>query len=262
MKVALVQMTTYPEIDCNIKNILTSISAASKRKADMVFFPENCACLGPGKIMKKFANFEREHPALKAATVAAKNNNIYVLLGSIAVFPDKGDQTKMQNRSILINSNGCVIARYNKINMFDVEISKNEFYRESDRYIPGKTTTIVKTEFGKIGLSICYDLRFSNLYKKLSEKGANIITVPSAFTKTTGRAHWEVMLRARAIENSVWIIAPAQVGHHYGNRYTWGHSMVVNPWGKIIQQSKRLKEIIYADIDVNLSSKTKKVFSI
>ena len=262
MKVALVQMTSLPEINLNIDKIVSSVKAASLNDADMVLFPENCSCLGPGKIIQKYACLEKEHPALEAAIASAKENNIYVLLGSIAVFPDNGDKSKMQNRSLLINREGKVVARYNKINMFDAEISKNEFYRESDRYLPGKIVSIVKTEFGKIGLSICFDLRFPELYKTLCSKGANIITVPSAFTKTTGEAHWEVLLRARAIENSVWILAPAQVGNHYGNRYTWGHSMVVDPWGKIIDQNSGLKEIIYADIDVNISSKTKSIFAI
>ena len=166
----------------------------------------------------------------------------------------------MQNRSILVDRKGKVIARYNKINMFDAKISDKEIYRESNRYIPGKNVVVANTEFGKIGLSICYDLRFPNMYKILSEKGANIITIPSAFTITTGRAHWEILLRARAIENSCWILAPAQVGTHYGKRSTWGHSMIVDPWGKIVIENKGDQGIIYGDIDINKSEKIKNIF--
>ena len=144
--------------------------------------------------------------------------------------------------------------------MFDAKISDKEVYRESNRYTPGKKVVVANTEFGKIGLSICYDLRFPNMYKLLSEKGANIITIPSAFTITTGRAHWEILLRARAIENSCWILAPAQVGTHYGKRSTWGHSMIVDPWGKIVIENKGDQGIIYGDIDINKSEKIKNIF--
>ena len=140
------------------------------------------------------------------------------------------------------------------------KISDKEVYRESNRYTPGKNVVVANTEFGKIGLSICYYLRFPNIYKILSEKGANIITIPSAFTITTGRAHWEILLRARAIENSCWILAPAQVGTHYDKRSTWGHSMIVDPWGKIVIENKGNQGIIYGDIDTNKSEKIKNIF--
>lgn len=260
MKVALVEMTSLPKLNVNLKTIVNSIRISSKNNADMVVFPENCSCLGPSSIMLKNAEIEADHPVLCAASLAAKKYGIYVLLGSIAVFRSKANKNKMQNRSILVDRKGKVIARYNKINMFDAKISDKEVYRESNRYTPGKKVVVANTEFGKIGLSICYDLRFPNMYKILSEKGANIITIPSAFTITTGRAHWEILLRARAIENSCWILAPAQVGTHYGKRSTWGHSMIVDPWGKIVIENKGNQGIIYGDIDINKSEKIKNIF--
>ena len=260
MRVALVEMTSVPELSKNIEIIISFIETASKNKADMVLFPENCSCLAPSKIMLKYASVDQDHPVLKAAITAAKTNRIYVLLGSIAVFPNYKIRDKLQNRSLLIDKKGNVIAIYNKINMFDAKISNREIYRESDLYIAGKRISLVNTEFGTIGLTICFDLRFPELYTELSNRGANIITVPSAFTRTTGLAHWEVLLRARAIENFVWILAPAQVGNHYKNRHTWGHSMIIDPWGKIIEQNDGSKQIIYADLDIDESLQTKKVF--
>lgn len=259
MRVALIQMTSVPDLDLNIQSILNGIKKAKKYKADIVLFPENCGYMGRGAEMLSNASEEAHHPTLLSAKTAALKYSIYVLLGSIAVYPSKNIK-KLANRSILINDLGKVCARYDKINMFDAILSEKEKYRESDRYIAGSEIVTYENELGKIGLTICYDVRFPELYSKLSDKGCNIITIPSAFTKNTGKDHWEILLRSRAIETCSWVLAPAQIGNHYGKRETWGHSMVVDPWGKIIAEAKNNEEIIIADIDVNKSSIIKKVW--
>jgi nitrilase len=238
---------------------LNGIKKAKKYKADIVLFPENCGYMGRGAEMLSNASEESYHPTLLSAKTAALKYSIYVLLGSIAVYPSKNIK-KLANRSLLINDLGKVCARYDKINMFDAILSEKEKYRESDRYIAGKEIVTYENELGKIGLTICYDIRFPELYSKLSDKGCNIITIPSAFTKNTGKDHWEILLRSRAIETCSWVLAPAQIGNHYGKRETWGHSMVVDPWGKIIAEAKNNEEIIIADIDVNKSNIIKKVW--
>ena len=259
MRVALIQMTSVPDLYLNIQSILNGIKKAKKYKADIVLFPENCGYMGRGDEMLSNASEELHHPTLLSAKTAALKYSIHVLLGSIAVYPSKNIK-KLANRSILINDLGKVCARYDKINMFDAILSEKEKYSESDRYIAGSEIVTYENELGKIGLTICYDIRFPELYSKLSDKGCNIITIPSAFTKNTGKDHWEILLRSRAIETCSWVLAPAQIGNHYGKRETWGHSMVVDPWGKIIAEAKNNEEIIIADIDVNKSSIIKKVW--
>ena len=144
--------------------------------------------------------------------------------------------------------------------MFDANISSKESYNESNRYNAGSEIVVVENELGKIGLTICFDIRFPELYRELSNRGCNIITIPSAFTVNTGKFHWEILLRARAIETSCWVLAPAQIGNHYNKRETWGHSMVIDPWGNIIVEATKKQKIIYADIDVNKSKEIKNIW--
>ncbi|MDB3955841.1 carbon-nitrogen hydrolase family protein [Alphaproteobacteria bacterium] len=260
MRVALIQMTSVPDLDVNIKSILNGIRKAKEYKADIVLFPENCAFMGRGSETLATATEESKHPALLAAREAALKYSIYVLLGSIAVYPSKNIKNKLANRSLFIDNLGRICGRYDKINMFDATLSEKESYKESDRYIAGSEIVTVENELGKIGLTICYDIRFPKLYSKLLDKGCNIITIPSAFTKNTGKDHWEVLIRSRAIETCSWVLAPAQIGIHYEKRETWGHSMVVDPWGKILAEAKNNEDIILADIDINKSDIVKKVW--
>ncbi len=257
MKAALVQMTSVPDIQMNINFISNSIIKAKDNRADIVLFPENCGFMGPGKLMFDNARFEKSHLVLKSSTKLAKKNNIFVLLGSIAVLKSKNKNLKMVNRSYFIDNNGKIIGKYDKIHMFDAIISKNEIYRESDRYYAGNKVVNVKNKLGNFGLSICYDLRYPELYNKLVKRGVDIITIPSAFTVNTGKDHWKVLLRSRAIETSCWVLAPAQVGNHYGKRVTWGHSMVIDPWGRVVSEAGKNKGIIYANIKRDLSRKIK-----
>lgn len=257
MKVALVQMTSVPDIKTNINFISNSIIKAKNNFADIVLFPENCGFMGPGKLMFDNARYEKSHLVLKSSKELAKKYNIFVLLGSIAVLKKINNILKMVNRSYFIDNKGKIIGKYDKIHMFDATISRNEIYKESDRYHAGSKIVNVKNKLGNFGLSICYDLRYPELYTKLVERGVDIITIPSAFTLNTGKDHWRVLLRSRAIETSCWVLAPAQVGNHYGQRITWGHSMVIDPWGRVVSEAGKKKGIIYANIKRSLSKKIK-----
>ena len=260
MRVALAQMTSVPNLHLNIKFIEDNIIKAKKNNADLIVFPENCGFMGRGSEMFTNAYKEAAHPVLIASRIAANNNNINVLLGSIAVLSERSKKNKLANRSIFLDRKGSTVGRYDKINMFDANLSKKEKYNESNRYDAGSETVVIENELGRIGLTICFDIRFPELYQKLSHQGCNIITIPSAFTVNTGKFHWEVLLRARAIETSCWILAPAQIGEHYPKRKTWGHSMVVDPWGNIIVEAKNRQKLIYADLDLNRSNDIKKIW--
>jgi predicted amidohydrolase len=260
MRVALAQMNSVPDLNLNIKNIQDNIKAAKNDGADFILFPENCGFMGKGVEMLSNAFEESSHPVLIAAREAANKHGIFVLLGSIAVFPSKANRSKLANRSLFIDRQGNICGRYDKINMFDANISARESYNESHRYIAGSEIVAVENELGKIGLTICYDIRSPELYIKLSSLGCNIITIPSAFTVNTGKFHWEVLLRARAIETSCWILAPAQIGIHYNNRETWGHSMVIDPWGNKIVEAQNKQQLIYAEVDVNKSKEIKSIW--
>ena len=260
MRVALAQMTSVPNLHLNIKFIEDNIIKAKKNNADLIVFPENCGFMGRGSEMFTNAYEEAAHPVLIASRIAANNNNINVLLGSIAVLSERSKKNKLANRSIFLDRKGSTVGRYDKINMFDANLSSKEKYNESNRYAAGSETVVIENELGRIGLTICFDIRFPELYQKLSHQGCNIITIPSAFTVNTGKFHWEVLLRARAIETSCWILAPAQIGEHYPKRKTWGHSMVVDPWGNIIVEAKNRQKLIYADLDLNRSNDIKKIW--
>jgi predicted amidohydrolase len=171
---------------------------------------------------------------------------VWLLIGSLAI---KVSDTKTANRSFLIDPKGRIAARYNKIHLFDVDLPSGETYRESNTVAGGGRAVLADLPWGKIGLTICYDLRFPQLYRALAQKGAFLLTVPSAFTETTGKAHWHVLLRARAIENGAFVIAPAQGGIHANGRATYGHSLIVAPWGEILAEAGTEPGIIVADID-------------
>ena len=186
----------------------------------------------------------------------AKKYKKWILIGSLVI---KIKKNKLVNRSVLINPKGLICSYYDKIHMYDAALSKNEKYKESKTFSPGKNCKIYNLPWGKLGMTICYDLRFPNLYRKLSKKGCLFISVPSAFTETTGKKHWHTLLKARAIENFCYIFAPAQGGKHYNGRRTFGHSLIVSPDGKIIKELSKKEGVITASIDPNLSKKLRKI---
>lgn len=245
--VACVQANSGREIGPNIDAVLPLIGKARERGADLVLLPENVAMIEPiqAKQQEK-ALPEAEHPALAAFAEAASNLGVWLLIGSLAI---RRDDERVANRSLLVDAAGRVVARYDKIHLFDVDLGPAESYRESAVIAPGDRIVVAKTPWGGLGLSVCYDLRFPHLYRALAKAGADFLAIPAAFTRTTGAAHWHVLARARAIETGCYVLAPAQCGTHAEGRLTFGHSLIVDPWGVVVADAGEDVGIITAEID-------------
>ena len=230
-----------------IKNLLNKIL---KFNPDIVCLPE-CSNIMTGDKIHLFKNvtYQKDCPVLEECKKFSKKYNIFISIGSLLL--RKKQSKKLLNRSFLIDNTGKIISYYDKIHLFDVKINKKEIHRESSSFNKGKKIVYSNSPWGKIGLTICYDIRFPNLFVKLVKKGVKIILVPAAFTKPTGKDHWEVLLRSRAIENTCFILASGQCGKHHCDRETYGHSMIVNPWGKIIIKGRSKPAILNAIIDMN-----------
>lgn len=234
-KAAIIQLNAKPAMEDNMAEASALIRAAAGEGATFIATPEN-TCRMRAKPEDKWASSfeEKDHPCIPFYAGLAKELGVTLLIGSISSIR-VGDQ-KLANRSYLFGPDGGTIAMYDKIHMFDVDLPNGDKYRESDTNQPGDKMVLAEASGTKIGLTICYDVRFPHLYRGLAKQGATILTIPAAFTVPTGQAHWEILLRARAIENGAYVIAPAQVGTHEGGRATWGHSMIVSPWGEILTQ--------------------------
>lgn len=247
MKIALIQMTSCPDVATNLAYVTEKIREAAAQGAMFIATPENSDFMIDGAERKIAGAYDEDsHPFLPAMAALAKELNVTILLGSIAVKIGEG---KLNNRSYLFAPTGAILGAYNKIHLFDVDLPTGEQRRESAMITGGDTAVLADAGFAKVGMAICYDVRFPHLFRKLAHAGADILTVPSAFTVSTGEMHWEVLLRARAIENGAYVIAPAQCGTHDGGRKTYGHSMVINPWGKVIAEAGVEPTILYADMD-------------
>jgi len=233
MRAALLQMTSGIDPVANAQLLVAAIRDARAASADMLFTPEMSGCLDRDRARSETVlRTEDEDDVLAAVRAAARDQHIWVQLGSLAIAdPTSG---KRRNRSYLIDESGDIRARYDKIHLFDVDLPTGESWRESNSYVGGDGPVLAETPWGKLGLSICYDLRFAGLYNALSDAGAAMVAIPAAFTVPTGEAHWHVLMRARAIENAMFVIAAAQVGVHEDGRATYGHSLVVDPWGEIL----------------------------
>jgi len=246
---ACVQVNSGNDMAANIQTATGLIERASMQGADFIALPENVAFMSktPEEL---FANtyFEESHPALQAFKDAAKNYGKWLLVGSLAV--KIKDEAKLANRSFLINSEGQIAASYDKIHLFDTSVKGGETHKESDRFVYGGILVCAQTPWGKMGMTICYDVRFPHLYRSLAKSGACFIGVPAAFTQFTGQAHWHVLLRARAIETGSYIIAPAQTGTHPSGRKTYGHSLIINPWGEVMADGGEDVGVITAQIDM------------
>jgi predicted amidohydrolase len=232
----------------NVKIASAFIREAAMGGAQFIATPENTCLMAPdggAKIEKTFP--ESEDPALPIFCALAAELNIVLLIGSLAI---KTSETKTANRSYLIGTDGRVLARYDKIHLFDVQLPSGENYRESNTVEAGDRAVVAALAWGKVGMSVCYDLRFPNLYRELAKAGADILTVPSAFTETTGRAHWHLLVRSRAVENGCFVLAPAQGGAHANGRKTYGHSLIVGPWGEILAEGGTDPGIIAAEVDL------------
>ncbi len=246
-KVACIQPSSTRDVDENIATVGAMIERARRDGADLICTPENVAMIEPNRTLRlQKAAPEKSHPALAAFRDVAARTGAWVLIGSLAI---RLENDRLANRSYLIDGAGNVVAWYDKIHMFDVDLPGGESYRESASFRPGDRAVVAATPWGPVGLTICYDLRFPHLYRALAQAGAMYITVPSAFTRPTGRAHWHVLLRARAIETGCFIFAPAQCGEHAEGRKTYGHSLIVAPWGEILADGGEDVGVIAADID-------------
>jgi predicted amidohydrolase len=233
MRAALLQMTAGIDPATNAATLVEAIVQARAGGADMLFTPEMSGCLDRDRERSATTiRTEDEDEVLAAVQRAAGEQGLWVQLGSLAIAdPATG---KRRNRSYLIDDKGAVRAHYDKVHLFDVDLPTGESWRESNSYVGGEGPRVAETPWGRLGLTICYDLRFPALFQAISEAGATMVAIPAAFTVLTGEAHWHVLMRARAIENAMFVIAAAQVGTHEDGRATYGHSLVVDPWGEIL----------------------------
>ncbi|MFP3944022.1 MAG: carbon-nitrogen hydrolase family protein [Alphaproteobacteria bacterium] len=247
LKAACVQLNTGMDPREGVARTSEWVRRAAAEGAELVATPENSSFLVDGKRdLLARAEPEENNSQLAAFRALAVELNIHLLIGSIAV---RVSQDRCANRSFLIAPDGEVIASYDKMHMFDVNLGGAQNYRESNQHRPGTKPVLAETPWGLMGLTICYDLRFPYLYRHLAQRGADMLSVPSAFTKGTGKAHWHVLLRARAIETGAFVLAPAQTGTHECGRKTYGHSLIVGPWGEVLADGGTAPGIILADLD-------------
>ncbi len=246
-RVACVQNCAGTETDPNLKDCVELVREAAGRGAAFILLPEYFTGLDiQGQILIPEAFAEADHPALPLFAGLAQDHRAWILLGSLAITLEGG---AIANRSYLLDPDGAIAARYDKIHLFDVDLAGGESYRESATIAPGTCATVADLPWGRVGLSICYDLRFAQLYRALAKAGADFLTVPAAFTKTTGQAHWHVLLRARAIETGCFVFAPCQYGVHAGGRATYGHSLIVDPWGQVLADGGEERGVVVAEVD-------------
>jgi len=248
VRAACVQMTSGVTIEGNIEQSTALIRAAHADGAQIVGMPEVAnLCQKSRRRALETAQYEESEPALKAWRELADELDIWLLAGSMVI---KVAEDKLVNRAYMISPDGAIAAKYDKIHMFDVDLPNGERYRESDLFQPGDKAVLVDSPWGGIGITICYDIRFPHLYRALAKAGANMIWTSAAFTRTSGKAHWHVMQRARAIETGCWILAPAQCGDHEDGRSTYGHAVIVSPWGEVVADAGEEPGYIVADLDL------------
>jgi len=254
-KAACVQLNSGNDLAANLRAAETAIRSAAASGAQLIMLPEYAAMMdGSGRVMRENSPAEDGHPALDRFRVLARETKAWLLVGSLTI---KVDDERMVNRSYLLSATGEIAARYDKIHMFDCTLPSGKVIRESSAYRPGEAAVIAPTPWGPLGMTICYDLRFPQLYRALAQAGALFLAVPSSFQRETGVAHWHALLRARAIENLSYVFAPAMCGEHPGNRTTYGHSLIIDPWGKILAELGDEPGIALADIDVDRVAKVR-----
>jgi deaminated glutathione amidase len=255
MRAALVQLTVSDDPVANLPITLDLVRRAAAAGADFVLTPELTNGLSSSRSHQRSVfRTEDQDTTLAALRQEAEALGIWLLIGSLGLLTEDADG-RFANRSILISPDGLVVARYDKIHMFDVNVSETEVYRESEGYRPGTRAVVQATPLGRIGMTVCYDLRFPSLYRRLAQAGAEILTVPAAFNHITGAAHWETLLRARAIETGCFVLAPAQTGFHPESRgkgrRTHGHSLAVAPWGDVLADAGTEPGVTLVDIDLD-----------
>ena len=248
IRVGLIQMTSGPTPVDNFEYLKEQTDKLAKQGAQLVITPENALVFGERSDYHRFAEDFDSGTLQQWCSQLASDNRVWLVIGSMPIKRAKGVTTT----SLLYSPDGRIVADYDKLHMFDVDIDDHQSrYRESDTFLAGEEAVSFLSPIAHIGMSICYDIRFPSLYGMLREKGVNLMLVPAAFTAVTGRAHWEVLARARAIETQSWLIAVNQVGIHPCGRETWGHSMVISPWGEIVASLKDIPDSLVVDIDIN-----------
>jgi nitrilase len=259
---AAIQMASSPNVGANLLEAEKLIAEAAKAGAKLIALPENFALMGVHELDKvKVRESEGNGPIQTFLSDVSKKYAVWLVGGTIPLIAD--DENKVRAACLVYNDQGERVARYDKVHLFDVSVPEtNEEYRESDSIEKGGEPVVIDTPLGKLGLSVCYDLRFPEFFRKMLEMGAEILVVPSAFTAETGAAHWEVLLRARAIENLTYVIAPNQGGFHLNGRKTFGHSMIIDPWGCVLDCYKTGAGFVIADIDTERLDKVRASFPV
>ena len=262
---ACIQFTSARDYEPNIRVVSDLVRRARDGGADFVLTPENTGLTEPiGELRRAKARDEANHPVLAALREVARETGVWLLIGSLAVDlsgePGTAEgERRLANRSYLVDPGGAVVAHYDKIHMFDVDLAGGERYRESNAFRPGGQTVLAETPWGVLGMTVCYDLRFPQLYRALAQAGADFLAIPSAFTVPTGKAHWHVLMRARAIENGCFVFAPAQWGEHAEGRRTYGHSLIVDPWGEVLADAGEGVGIVSARIETDAIAKARRM---
>jgi predicted amidohydrolase len=255
LKAACVQLNAGNAVETNLALAIARVRQAATQGAQLITLPEYCVLLdGSGRVMRERSPEEAKHNALPAFQALARETCAWLLVGSLTV---RLADERMANRSYLISPAGEMAARYDKIHMFDATLPGGKVIRESSAYCPGDKAVIAATPWGALGMSVCYDLRFPQLYRTLAKAGAVILAVPSSFQRETGPAHWHALLRTRAIENAAWVIAPGMCGDHPNGRSTYGHSLIVDPWGRIVAELDDQPGVLVAEIDTDEAEKVR-----
>jgi predicted amidohydrolase len=258
---AVIQMTSGPEVAPNLEAAAEQLAAAADAGATLAVLPENFACL-PRREPDRLAMAEADGDGPIQAFLAdqAATHGLWIVGGTIPLSASPG---RVKASCLVYDEAGQRVARYDKIHLFDVAVpGADEAYRESDSIAPGDSTVVVESPLGRLGLAICYDLRFPELFRRLAADEAQVVALPSAFTVTTGRAHWDVLVRARAVENLSWVLAAGQHGRHPNGRETWGHSMIVDPWGRVVARLPEGAGIVTAEVDLALVAGLRRDFPV
>ncbi len=257
LRVACLQLCPGEDLQANADAAVRLAQQALDGGARLLLLPEYAAVLhGSGRVMRETARAEGDHPLLARLREVARLSGAWILIGSLTV---PQDDDRVANRSVLLSGTGEVVARYDKIHMFDATLPNGRTIRESSLYCPGDQAVVAATPWGGLGLSVCYDVRFGALYRALALAGASFMAIPAAFTAATGPLHWHTLVRARAIENGCYVFAPATCGTHPGGHATYGHSLVVDPWGKVLVDGGTAPGVLFADVDPGETARARRM---
>ena len=257
LRLACLQLNSGSDLAANVATMQAMAREAAGNGARFVMTPEYALMLdGRGRVMREGALPIDGGDILAGMRELARELQVWLLLGSLTV---RTEEERIANRSVLVAADGAIVASYDKIHMFDVTLPDGKVIRESSAYRPGDRATVADTPWGRLGMTVCYDLRFPGLFRALAQAGAQIITVPSSFQRQTGKSHWHTLVKARAIENECFIVAPAMCGDHPGDRQTYGHSLIVDPWGDVLADGGEAPGIVYAEIDVAHVAKVRRM---